>query len=129
MSNQILPEDHEQYERDYCDRQYLKHAQGCAYSFKALAILIVLYFLAMLLTGCTALEPAATKSTGTVIHVQGPSVWVLFDVVNRKAGDKASNWFYIPGHQYAEGDFYPDPYKDPELEKLILSPKPPLLPF
>lgn len=72
-------------------------------------------------TACVAAIPAATSSTGTVIDVRGDTVWVLFEVVNRKEGDKASNYFHIPGHSYAEGDFYPDPYKDPQLEKLLIT--------
>jgi len=72
-------------------------------------------------TACVSALPAATSSTGTVIDVQGDTVWVLFEVVNRKEGDKASNYFHIPGHSYAEGDRYPDPYKDPELQKLLLT--------
>lgn len=75
-------------------------------------------------TSCAAAVPAATSSTGTVIDVSGDTVWVLFDVANRKPGDKASNWFHIPGHSYAEGDFYPDPYKDPQLEKLLITRNP-----
>ncbi len=121
MTNHSLPEEHEH--RSYYERQERKHMRDCAYSFKAWAIMSLIFLLAMFLIGCAPAKlPAATTSYGTVIAVKGDTVWVLFDVVNRKEGDKASNYFYIPGHRYAEGDRYPDPHKDPEMEKLLLSP-------
>lgn len=120
MAKHYLPE--EQGHRSYYERQERKHLQDCAYSFKAMSVIALIFLLIMLLSCATAKVPAATTSYGTVIAVKGDTVWVLFDVVNRKEGDKASNYFYIPGHRYAEGDRYPDPYKDPEMEKLLLSP-------
>lgn len=108
---------------DYYTRQERKHCREWMESIKVFAWLTALLLIGMLLFGCAVAKvPPATSSTGTVIDVSGEVVWVLFDVVNRKPGDKATNWFHIPGHRYHEGDLYPDPYKDPELEKLLLSP-------
>lgn len=78
------------------------------------AILVFVIFF-MLFSNCRSLEPASTKSTGIVIEVERDQVWVLFDVVNKNHTDKAANRFYIPGHAYREGDFYPDCTKDPEI--------------
>ncbi len=117
--------DHEQDERDYYDQQSEKHLNGCLYDIKGLVVMIILFLIGMMISGCASVQqPPATTSYGTVIDVEGETIWVVFDVVNRKPGDKASNRFHIPGHRYSEGDYYPDPYKDPELGKLIYSPRP-----
>lgn len=79
------------------------------------AILLVILIFFLLFPSCSSLEPASTKSTGIVIEVERDQVWVLFDVVNKNHTDKAANRFYIPGHAYREGDFYPDCTKDPEI--------------
>lgn len=113
--------DHEQDEHDYYYRESEKRLKYFVFSIRAMAILAVIFILILLIGSCSSTIPAATSSTGTVIDVRGDTVWVLFEVVNRKEGDKASNYFHIPGHSYAEGDFYPDPYKDPQLEKLLIT--------
>lgn len=107
--------DHEQDERDYYDRESEKHLKGCLFSMKALAVMTILFLLAIALFGCAPAQAPATRSIGTVIQVDGDRVLVTFPVVNKNFSDQAANWFYIPGHSYEVRDFYPDPAKDPNL--------------
>jgi len=109
--------DHEQDERDYYDRESAKHLNGCAFSFKALAVLTILFLIGMMLFRCAPAQAPATLSTGTVIQVDGDRILVTFPVVNKDFSDQAANWFYIPGHSYQVRDRYPDPSKDPNLKQ------------
>jgi hypothetical protein len=111
----ILPEDHEQYERDYYDRESGDAVKGCMYALKIWAVAIILLTLAMLFFSCGPTERIASRSTGTVIEVDGYRVLVAFPVAYRNVGDQTVNWFYIPGHSYVVRDRYPDPSKDPSM--------------
>lgn len=105
----------DQDERDYYDRSMMKAQKSCLFSFKALTVLTIIFFLLMFAFSCAGSQPVATLSTGTVYQVDGDRVFVVFKVVSRNYADQAVNVFYIPGHRYQERDFYPDPSKDPNI--------------
>lgn len=117
--NPGLPEDHEQDERDYYDRESEKHLNSCLFSFKSLAVLTILFLIGYLLFGCASTGPRATHSVGTVTVIDGDMVLVTFPVATEGYADQAANWFYIPGHSYQVRDKYPDPDKDPALRLAV----------
>ena len=84
-------------------------------SLQLIAWGIISFFLIGWAHGCASAQAPATRSIGTVIQVDGDRVLVTFPVVNKNFSDQASNWFYIPGHEYERGDRYPDPSKYPNL--------------
>lgn len=109
--------DHEQDERDYYEQMSFKRLDGCLFSFKAFLIAGIIFLLTMLFVGCSSAKLPATESIGTVISVDGDKVLVAFEVVSEQRGSQASNWFYVPRHSYSKGDRFPDPCKDPQLQK------------
>jgi hypothetical protein len=114
----ILPEDHEQYERDYFDHEMEKVENSCLFSRKALILVLLLAILIAFLCSCASVKyPPVTAVIGTVISVDGDNVLVTFEVVNKAKGSQGSNWFYCPRHSYRKGDSYPDPDKDPTFPR------------
>lgn len=114
----ILPEDHDDYEREYYERQLEKSRKSCLTSAKAAVVLIVILFLISWMTSCVSVKyPPVTAAIGTVISVDGDNVLVAFEVVNKAKGSQGSNWFYCPRHSYSKGDRYPDPSKDQTLPR------------
>jgi hypothetical protein len=114
MTNHFLPQENEN--QPYYDRMQKKRSKDFAYTIKALAVLLALFILGMIITGCASASiPPATSSVGTVLQVDGDRVLVTFPVVTEKLGSQSANWFYIPGHRYEVRDRYPDPSKDPSL--------------
>ena len=114
----ILPEDHEQYEREYYDRQLEQAEKSCLFSAKSLLMIIVILTLIACFSSCVSMKyPPVTVATGTVISVDGDNVLVAFEVINKTKGAQGSNWFYCPRHVYSKGDRYPDPGKHPNPER------------
>lgn len=107
----ILPEDHEQYERDYYDQESGNAARGCLNAFKILLLIIAAALVGLLISCASVKHPPVTVATGVVISVDGDHVLVAFEVINRSTGSQTSNWFYCPKHTYQKGDRYPDPSK------------------
>lgn len=85
--------------------------------FGIIAIAVMINIALVVLKSCVSSQAPATRSTATVVQVDGDRVLVTFQVVDRDFSDQAANWFYIPRHSYQLRDRYPDPDKDPSLQK------------
>ena len=100
--------DHEQDERDYYDRKNKENLKSCIYSFKALAILTGLFFIAMLLFSCASIQGPIAEPFGVVISAERDLIQVAHKVVNKDRGSQIVAAYYVPGHTYQVGDKFPD---------------------
>lgn len=105
MTNHFLPQEHEQNERDYYDRENERKLNNCLFSFKALAVIASIVIILMLLFACSP-KPYALLTEAIPMRQDGDRVLAVFQSVHGSPERYHAQWFYFPGfglidpHQY-----------------------------
>lgn len=93
----LMPEDLDQYERDYYDRQSEKHLQGCLFSGKAWLIGTVIFLIGMWLFACGP-KPYALLPEAIPMKQDGDRVLGVFQSLEGSPERYHAQWFYFPGY-------------------------------
>lgn len=65
----------------------------------------------------SAIAPIALPY-GPVISIDGDTIEVAHEVINKEKGSQIAAWYYVPGHGFVKGDIYPNfsKYQNPSLK-------------